>query len=305
MISYNRNSNFHSHFLFSATSPKKQLSTSQTIVAGAAAGLIELLVMYPLDVVKTRAQLLASNQGKSASVLGSLRAIVQEGGVSRLYRGIAAPAIQEPIKRSVKFTSNSYYSSLFPTENLQTRLFCGALAGGTEAVFIAPFEVVKVRMQAANRLLNYNSSWHCFRSIIQTEGILSFASGVEAAIWRSGVWNGNYFGIVWYTKKNVLPLDDSAGKIKTMARNFVCGFIGGTWATVMNNPFDVAVSRIRNVLPGEDTPYRHALQSLARIVSDEGFLALYKGFAAKVLRLGPGGGIMMCAFDFAKSIMLD
>ena len=160
-------------------------------------------------------------------------------------------------------------------------------------------------MQAANRLLNYNSSWHCFRSIIQTEGILSFASGVEAAIWRSGVWNGNYFGIVWYTKKNVLPLDDNAGKIKTMARNFVCGFIGGTWATVMNNPFDVAVSRIRNVLPGEDTPYRHALQSLARIVSDEGFLALYKGFAAKVLRLGPGGGIMMCAFDLAKSIMLD
>ena len=157
--------------------------------------------MYPLDVVKTRAQLVASSQGQTASVFGSLRAIVQEGGVSRLYRGIAAPAIQEPIKRSVKFHFKLLLFQLVPNRELTNPSFCGALAGGTEAIFIAPFEVVKVWMQAANRLLNYNSSWHCFRSIIQTEGILSFASGVEAAIWRSGVWNGNYFGIVWYTKK--------------------------------------------------------------------------------------------------------
>ena len=67
-----------------------------------------------------------------------------------------------------------------------------------------------------NRLLNHNSSWHCFRSIIQTEGILSFASGVKRD-WRSGGGNGNYL-IVWYTKKNVLPLDDNVGKIKTMPK---------------------------------------------------------------------------------------
>ena len=52
-----------------------------------------------------------------------------------------------------------------------------------------------------------------------------------------------------------------------MSRNFLCGLLGGTWATVMNNPFDVVVSRIRNVLPGETTPYRHALQSLFRVAS--------------------------------------
>ncbi len=282
----------------------KQLSTPQTIFAGATAGLVELLIMYPLDVVKTRAQLVATPRNK-VSVYGSLKSIIREGGVTRLYRGIAAPAIQEPIKRSVKFTSNSFYSRIFPDENFHSRAFCGALAGSTEAIFIAPFEVIKIRMQAANRLLNYNSSLHCFQSILKTEGIGSFALGVESALWRSGTWNGNYFGIVWYTKKYTYPLDDDAGKIKTMGRNFCCGLIGGTWATIMNNPFDVVVSRIRNVLPGEPTAYHHAWQSLFRIVSDEGFFALYKGFAAKVMRLGPGGGIMMCAFDLAKSMMLD
>ena len=88
---------------------KKQLTTPQTIFAGATAGIVELLIMYPLDVVKTRAQLVES-PGVKSTVFGSLKAIVKEGGVTRLYRGIAAPAIQEPIKRSVKFTSNAFYS---------------------------------------------------------------------------------------------------------------------------------------------------------------------------------------------------
>ena len=71
------------------------------------------------------------------------------------------------------------------------------------------------------------------------------------------------------------------------------------------NPFDVVVSRVRNVLPGEPTPYRFTLPSMAYIAQNEGIRALYKGYSAKVLRLGPGGGIMMCAFDLAKTMLLD
>jgi solute carrier family 25 2-oxodicarboxylate transporter 21 len=37
---------------------------------------------------------------------------------------------------------------------------------------------------------------------------------------------------------------------------------------------------------------------LSTIVREEGIAALYKGFAPKVLRLGPGGGILLVVFDF-------
>ena len=87
--------------------------------------------------------------------------------------------------------------------------------------------------------------------------------------------------------------------------NFFAGFVGGTLATVVNNPFDVVASRMRNVLPGESSPLRWSLQSLAHIASHEGIGALYKGFIPKVLRLGPGGGIMIVAFDIAKDIIIS
>ena len=278
----------------------------QTIVAGATAGLLELLIMYPLDVVKTRMQLAASGT-KSVSVAGSLKSIVAEGGVSRLYRGIGAPAIQEPIKRSFKFTGNAMYSKMLPGDNIESRFASGMMAGMTECVAIAPFEVVKIRMQATNRLNAYKSVSHCAKTILSTEGALGFFQGIETALWRSGTWSGCYFSSIWFLKKGPLNIEDeqAAGKPTVMARNFACGLVGGTIGTIVNNPFDVVVSRMRNVLPGEATPYKFSLQSLQLIAKEEGAGALYKGFGAKVLRLGPGGGIMMMAFDVAKSLMLE
>jgi len=285
---------------------RTELTTGETLFAGATAGLLELLCMFPLDVVKTRMQLGAASSGPSMGVVGSLKAIIAEGGVGRLYRGIAAPAVQEPIKRSVKFTGNALYSKFLPDDNLQSRVAAGALAGMTECIFIAPFEVVKVRMQAGNRVDAYRSVPHCARTIVKTEGVMAFTKGLESSLWRQGLWNGAYFGTIWYLKKGPLHIEDpkNAGKGKVMGRNFACGVVGGILGTVLNNPFDVVVSRMRNVLPGEVSPYRFSLQSLALIAKEEGAAALYKGFGPKVMRLGPGGGIMIMAFDIAKSVML-
>ena len=36
------------------------------------------------------------------------------------------------------------HRKIFPDENFHSRAFCGALAGSTESIFIAPFEVIKI-----------------------------------------------------------------------------------------------------------------------------------------------------------------
>ena len=50
---------------------KRELTTLQTIKAGALAGLVELLIMYPLDVVKTRNQLAVGSGVEGGSVFRS------------------------------------------------------------------------------------------------------------------------------------------------------------------------------------------------------------------------------------------
>lgn len=57
----------------------------------------------------------------------------------------------------------------------------------------------------------------------------------------------------------------------------------------------------RNVLPGEPVKYRWGIPSLFMIAREEGWRALYKGYLPKLLRLGPGGGILLVTFEFVSN----
>ncbi len=74
--------------------------------------------------------------------------------------------------------------------------------------------------------------------------------------------------------------------------------MGGSVASVINIPFDVAKSRIQGFTP-EGTPrkYHTCFQSILLVQKEEGTKALFKGLVPKIMRLGPGGAIMMIAYE--------
>jgi len=266
------------------------------LLAGGIAGVTELLCLYPLDVIKTRTQQIES--GPKPSIIGTFSSLIKEGGVLRLYRGILPPLVVEPIKRSTKFAANEQYRKLIIGNSPNTRtksVLCGVLAGITEAIVIAPFELVKVRLQAKNRVGLYANTWDCVRQIIKNEGPIGFLRGISSAIQRNGIWNGAYFGTI-NSLKMALPKPKT--DTQTTLVNFLAGALGGTLASALNTPWDVVCSRARNILPGEVSPHRYTVTSMLHIVKYEGFLSLWKGYLTKVLRLGPGGGIMLVVFDF-------
>ena len=133
--------------------------------------------------------------------------------------------------------------------------------------------------------------------------------------------------------KRQLPQADGTGAV--VAMNFLAGIAGGTVATTLNTPFDVVTSRMvrnsslecirpvfvelveraaggenydvgqRNVLPGDPIKYRHAIPSLVLIAREEGGRALFKGYVPKLVRLGPGGGILFVVFDFISNLLRE
>ncbi|CAE7275341.1 mcfT [Symbiodinium sp. KB8] len=219
-------------------------------------------------------------------------------------RGLLAPLGVEPLKRAIKFSANAKYAAIIigdKAPTVWTSLACGALAGVTECLAIAPAEVVKVRMQAKERAALYKNTGDAIMKIVKTEGVGALAQGLEAALWRQATWNGSFFAMSFAMKKHVLWTPDSRGS--ELGRNFVSGLVGGTVGVALNNPLDVVTSRMRNVLPGEPTPYRNAWQSVALIAREEGAGALYRGFMPKVLRLGPGGGILMMAYEVIANLL--
>ncbi|EGC32894.1 hypothetical protein DICPUDRAFT_98737 [Dictyostelium purpureum] len=270
-------------------------------VSGGIAGVSEILVMYPLDVVKTRQQL---KVGQGESMMTSLIHMVKHDGI-KMYRGIVPPILVEAPKRAIKFASNkfyekqilSFYGNAKPTQG--QAIGAGVLAGITEAFIVVPFELVKIRLQAKENMGKYTSTLDCVAKTFRAEGFTGFFKGLESTVWRHACWNGGYFGLI-HTVKSALP--KPTNEKQTLLNNFVAGGLAGTFGTILNTPADVVKSRIQNQTGGV-RKYNWCIPSIFTVAREEGIGALYKGFLPKVLRLGPGGGILLVVNEFVMKLL--
>ena len=123
-----------------------------------------------------------------------------------------------------------------------------------------------------------------------------------------------YFGLM-QAIKNSLPVRQSKGVelIQSLLVGTGCGMVAtvrsfpavslslSLASQCFNAPFDVAKSRFQSQLPqrvsGQRPKYRFTLQTLWTVYREEGPLALYKGWAPKVLRMGLGGGVGIATFE--------
>ncbi|KAI1047500.1 hypothetical protein LB505_012396 [Fusarium chuoi] len=94
-------------------------------------------------------------------------------------------------------------------------------------------------------------------------------------MWRHILWNAGYFGCIFQVRQ-LLPKAEN--KRAQITNDLISGAIGGTIGTVLNTPLDVVKSRIQNTpkVPGQVPKYNWAFPA--------------------VLRLGPGGGILLVVF---------
>ncbi|KAM6523443.1 hypothetical protein FSOLCH5_004063 [Fusarium solani] len=267
----------------------KPLPFVYQFAAGAIAGVSEILVMYPLDVVKTRVQLQTNAAGADAynGMLDCFRKIIKQEGFSRLYRGISAPILMEAPKRATKFAANDEWGKIYrnmfgvTSMNQQLSILTGASAGATESFVVVPFELVKIRLQDKASAGKYNGMVDCVVKTVKNEGPLTLYQGLESTMWRHILWNAGYFGCIFQVRQ-LLPKSDT--KQGQMVNDMISGGIGGTVGTILNTPLDVVKSRIQNTpkVPGQVPKYNWAWPAVFTVAKEEGFSALYKGFLPKV-----------------------
>ena len=212
--------------------------------------------------------------------------------------------MMEAPKRATKFSANDswgiFYRRLFnlekPTQSVS--ILTGATAGATESLVVVPFELVKIRLQDKASAGKYNGMVDVVAKTIKNEGVLAMYNGLESTAWRHILWNAGYFGCIFQVKALMPKVDPKVEKGKAMMTDFISGAIGGTVGTILNTPMDVVKSRIQNSpkVRGSVPKYNWAWPGLATIMKEEGFNALYKGFLPKVLRLGPGGGVLLVVY---------
>jgi len=81
------------------------LTFGERLIAGGVAGVVECIIMYPLDVVKTLQQI---HVGKGQNTFTLLAQLIRKERFG-VYRGIIAPLLMETPKRAIKFTANETF----------------------------------------------------------------------------------------------------------------------------------------------------------------------------------------------------
>jgi solute carrier family 25 2-oxodicarboxylate transporter 21 len=263
---------------------------SYSIIAGASAGVTELSLMYPLDVLKTRYQ--ASDRGQSANIFANLHSALAKERFG-IYRGILFPILAEAPKRAVKFTANGEFTKLVTTHTSLTgtlaSVVSGFATGMTEGLVVVVPELIKIRLQLPENKGIYKSSTHAATQIAGTEGIRSLFKGTYATLLRNGTWNACYFRTI-KTCRTLVP--SPSGKGRKLLNDMISGTIAGTVGTIFNTPFDVIKTRIQ-----KSKQSQRIIPLGISIIHSEGLHALWKGFVPKVVRLGPGGGIMLIVYE--------
>lgn len=164
-----------------------------SLVAGGLAGATSTTVLYPLEFVRTR---LALDQSKEfRNIRHVVAAIVAKDGVTGLYQGYGVALVgsayyrilylggYDAIKSELLHQSDSTQLTWFQRLALAQSI---SLMAGTLAY---PMDSIRRRMMMqagqARAERAYRNGWHCFQTVLKTEGIRGFFLGLGPNIVRS------------------------------------------------------------------------------------------------------------------------
>lgn len=198
-----------------------------SMLPGAVAGTVTVLLGHPFDTVKTRMQNQASFAAPGAAAAGStarLSVIHQSklavvdtyhsGGLRAFYRGASVPLLVTGAKRSVQFSLWEALMDRMKQRGAQgdgvvpmwaerhTSFIAGGVCGALGTLVSCPFHVVKIGTQVTDKTQIKNAvdcAWQLVRSNFQRAG----AGGVVRALYRGllphmmkdVVFAGSYLGI--------------------------------------------------------------------------------------------------------------
>ncbi|CAI5738314.1 unnamed protein product [Hyaloperonospora brassicae] len=273
-------------------------------LGGALSGVIEAVILTPLDVTKTRMQL--DKKGQYRGMVDCGKKLVAAEGPKGLFKGFTPWTVHVVLKNGTRFYFNAIFRRMLSDQNGQVsganEFIAGALAGATEAVLIVtPFEVIKTRLQGqdivAGEVPKYRGPVHTATTIVKREGPLALWKGLAPTIGRQGLNQACSFWSNNFIKKHVWKLQE--GDSLPAWKSGLTGMIGAIPGPCINCPMDVVKTRLmaQEAAAGAGGKYKGMVDAMAIIAKEEGIAALYKGLVPRLTRLCPSYGIQWLVMD--------
>eukprot|EP00058_Branchiostoma_floridae_P020005 XP_002605495.1 hypothetical protein BRAFLDRAFT_92916 [Branchiostoma floridae] len=186
-----------------------------TFLAGAAAGAVSSIVCSPMELAKTRMQLmgLGEKPKKRKEIKNSLHClwrIYKAEGLRGCYRGMFLTLWRDvPAVGTYFFTYDTVCQMFAPDDsdqnNVGTLLFAGGMAGVFSWLITYPVDVIKARIQAdgVGGKNVYEGMSDCFVTSYKTEGWKFFTRGLNSTLIRAFPVNAAILTVVTLILRNV------------------------------------------------------------------------------------------------------
>lgn len=276
-----------------ASSPKKEVKISKPMIFATSGlgGCLGWVVVHPFNTLAVRMNL-ATMQGKAFS----FNAMVAESGIMSLYDGLSAGLARQVLYATSRLglfeTFRDALHEYRGKTDFAARVFLGAFTGGLAAYLSCPMEIACVRM--SNDATLPPSERRNYKGVIDTASRIASEEGI-AAFWRgsnpfvSRAMMVGVFQVATLDQFKQFYASMGIAEKGTVGNVFCSAMTSGLIYSVATMPLEGCKNRMASQKPDPKTgklPYNSILQTLTKISSEEGALALYNGFFPYYLRCG-------------------
>jgi len=262
------------------------------------------------------------------STLDGLRKVARNEGVHTLWRGLT-PTLAMAVPGNVIYFAGYDWlrvSSRSPmagrvSEKYQP-LVGGSVARILAAIVVSPIEMLRTRMQASSSVEKgvLRATVVGIKEMVSNEGYTSLWRGLNLTLWRDVPFSALYW---WGYEYGRTRLNDARSQSvdllgkepkaelshsALLTDSFLAGASSGAIAAFVTTPFDVGKTRQQTAMHDakarlQDLPENRSMpRFLWHIYCTEGAAGLFKGWAARCLKVAPACAIMISSYEIGKKM---
>lgn len=262
------------------------------------------------------------------STLDGLKKIARNEGLHTLWRGLS-PTLAMAVPANVIYFAGYDWlrtSARSPmagrVSDTYSPLVGGSVARVMAAVVVSPIEMLRTRMQASssNERSVMRATMGGIREMVGNEGYTSLWRGLTLTFWRDVPFSALYWWGYEYgrarldearTRSSGLPGQEKKAELSHAALltdSFLAGAFSGAISAFVTTPFDVGKTRQQTVMHDptarlKDLPENRSMpRFLLHIYQNEGATGLFRGWAARCLKVAPACAIMISSYEIGKKM---
>jgi len=287
---------------------KKLSQVKIDFLCGGIAGVVQVLIGQPLDIVKIRLQAQHAETRYYSGVIDCIKQITAKEGSFAFYKGILPPVLGACACVSIQFgvveSIKRSFEKLKPpgVKDLPLSYVClsGSMAGLANSVVTTPAGQLKIRMQMqrSGSVKLYKNSIDCALQIYRRYGIKGIYKGAQITMLREIVGFGAYFCMYEKSVRYFLKPGQERIQLNPLLL-LLSGAIGGYSYWLLCYPLDSVKTKIQ--FDSFTKPrFTSIVDCIVQTKNEGGIPNFYRGLVPCLLRAGPVNAGGFFTFEYLK-----